>query len=67
MIALTDEHAGVLKQGYPVRIFVPQLGGDVVVVLADQQCPPRFAPLRVLWWVLAATACPVWARGRLQR
>ena len=23
-----------MKQGYPVRAFVPELGGDVVVVLA---------------------------------
>jgi len=25
-----------LKQGYPVRVFVPGFGGDVVVVLASQ-------------------------------
>lgn len=37
MIQLTDEQAGVLKQGYPVRVFVPELGGDVVLVLAAQQ------------------------------
>jgi hypothetical protein len=36
MIELTDEQASVLKQGYPVRLFVPELGGDVVVVLAAQ-------------------------------
>jgi hypothetical protein len=36
MIQLTDEQASVLKQGYPVRVFVPGLGGDVVVVLAAQ-------------------------------
>ena len=36
MIELTDEQASVLKQGYPVRVVVPQLGGDVVVVLAAQ-------------------------------
>ena len=36
MIELTDEQASVLKQGYPVRVFVPELGGDVVVVLAAQ-------------------------------
>src|SRR5271157_4378021 len=34
---LTDEQANVLKQGYPVRVFVPELGGDVVVVLAAQR------------------------------
>ena len=37
MIELTDEQASVLKQGYPVRVFVPELGGDVVVVLAAPQ------------------------------
>jgi len=37
MIELTDEQANVLKQGYPVRVFVPELGGDVVVVLAAQR------------------------------
>jgi hypothetical protein len=36
MIELTDEQASVLKQGYPVRVFVPELGGDIVVVLAAQ-------------------------------
>ena len=36
MIELTDEQASVLKQGYPVRLFVSQLGGDAVVVLAAQ-------------------------------
>ena len=36
MIELTDEQASVLKQGYPARVFVPELGGDVVVVLAAQ-------------------------------
>jgi len=36
VIQLTDEQAGVLKQGYPVRVFLPELGGDVVVVLAPQ-------------------------------
>jgi len=34
MIQLTDEQASVLEQGYPVRLFVPELGGDVVVVPA---------------------------------
>jgi hypothetical protein len=34
MIELTDEQASVLKQGAPVRVFVPELGADVVVVLA---------------------------------
>jgi hypothetical protein len=34
MIELTDEQASVLNQGYPVRVFVPELGGDVVIVLA---------------------------------
>jgi hypothetical protein len=37
MIELTDEQASVLKQGYPVRMFVPELGADVVVVLAVQR------------------------------
>jgi len=37
MIQLTDEQASVLKQGYPVRLFVPKLGGDVVVVPAAQR------------------------------
>ena len=37
MLELTDEQANVLKQGYPVRVFVPELGADVVVVLADQR------------------------------
>jgi hypothetical protein len=34
MIELTDEQASVLKQGSPIRVFVPELGADVVVVLA---------------------------------
>ena len=37
MIQLTDEQASVLKQGYPVRVSVPELGGDIVVVLAAQR------------------------------
>jgi hypothetical protein len=37
MIELTDEQASVLKQGYPVRVSVPKLGGDVVIVLAAQR------------------------------
>jgi hypothetical protein len=37
MIELSDEQAGVLKQGYPVRMFVPDVGGDVVVLLAASQ------------------------------
>ena len=37
MIELTDEQANVLKQGYPVRMFVPELGADIVVVLAAQR------------------------------
>jgi hypothetical protein len=36
MIELTDEQAGVLKQGHRVRVFVPHLGGDIVVVPAAQ-------------------------------
>jgi hypothetical protein len=36
MIELTDEQVGVLKQGYPVRVFAPDLHGEVVVVLAAQ-------------------------------
>ena len=37
MIELTDEQASVLKQGYHVRVSVPQLEGDVVVVLATDR------------------------------
>jgi hypothetical protein len=37
MIELTGEQASVLKQGYPVRVSVPALGGDVLVLLADQR------------------------------
>ena len=37
MIELTDGQASVLKQGYPVRESVPELGGDVVIVLAAQR------------------------------
>jgi hypothetical protein len=37
MIELTDEQVHVLKQGYPVRVIVPDLVGDVIVLLADQQ------------------------------
>jgi len=37
MIELTDEQANVLKQGYPVRVFVPELGGDVVVLAAQRE------------------------------
>jgi hypothetical protein len=36
IIELTDEQASVLKQGYPVGVFVPELDGDIVVVLAAQ-------------------------------
>jgi hypothetical protein len=35
-IELTDEQASVLKQGFAVRVSVPELGGDVVIVLAAQ-------------------------------
>jgi hypothetical protein len=34
MIELTNEQASVLKQGYPVRAFVPELDGEVVVLAA---------------------------------
>jgi hypothetical protein len=34
MIELTEEQASVLKQGHPVRLAAPQLGGELVVVLA---------------------------------
>ena len=37
MIQLTDEQTSLLKQGYPVRVPVPELGGDIVVVLAAQR------------------------------
>lgn len=36
MIESTDEQATVLKHGHPIRVSVPELGGDVVVVLAAQ-------------------------------
>ncbi len=36
MIELNDEQASVVKQGYPIRLFVPELGRDIVVVLAAQ-------------------------------
>jgi len=41
LIELTDDQASVLKQGYPVRVFVPEFGGMVVVVLAAQQESPE--------------------------
>ena len=31
---LTDEQVSVLKQGCPVRIPAPELGGDIVLILA---------------------------------
>jgi hypothetical protein len=37
MIELTDEQAGVLKHGHPVRVLVPKLGGDNAIVLAAQR------------------------------
>ena len=37
IIALTDEHASVLKQRSPVRVFVPRFDGGVVLVLAAQR------------------------------
>jgi hypothetical protein len=37
MIELTEEQAGLLKQGYPVRVAAPQLGGELVVILADNR------------------------------
>jgi hypothetical protein len=37
MIELTDEHASILKQGYPVRVPVPELNGEVVIILAAEQ------------------------------
>jgi hypothetical protein len=37
MIELTEEQASVLKQGYPVRIAAPQLGGEIIVLLADDR------------------------------
>jgi hypothetical protein len=33
MIELTEQQISLLKQGSPVRIPVPQLGGDVVLLL----------------------------------
>jgi hypothetical protein len=37
MIELTDEQAAVLKQGHPIRVFVPEFGEDIVIVLAAQR------------------------------
>jgi hypothetical protein len=37
MIQLTDEQTSLLKQGYTVRVSVPELDGDVIVVLAAQR------------------------------
>jgi hypothetical protein len=37
MIALTDEQASLLKHRFAVRVFVPELGEDVVVVLATSK------------------------------
>jgi hypothetical protein len=37
MMELTDEQASVLKQGYPVGVLVPELGGDVIVVLEERR------------------------------
>jgi hypothetical protein len=37
MIELTCEQTSVLKQGYPVRVSVPELGGDVVVLAAQRE------------------------------
>ena len=36
MIELTEDQASVLKQGYPLRVTVPQLGGVLVIVLAAE-------------------------------
>jgi hypothetical protein len=36
MIELTEEQSSVLKQGYPVRLASPQLGGVLIVVLAAE-------------------------------
>jgi hypothetical protein len=33
MMKLTDEQTSVSKQEYPVRVSVPELGGDLVAVL----------------------------------
>jgi hypothetical protein len=37
MIHLTDEQTSLLKQGYTVRVRVPEPVGDVVVILAGQR------------------------------
>ena len=34
MIELTEKQAEILKQGYPIRIAAPRLGGELVLVLA---------------------------------
>ena len=34
MVPLTEQQASVLKQGDPVRIAAPELGGELVVILA---------------------------------
>ncbi len=37
MINLTDEQVSVSTQGFPVRVHIPELAGDVVLVLAAQR------------------------------
>ena len=37
MIELTEAQFSVLKQGNPIRVFVPDFGCDIVVVLAAQE------------------------------
>jgi hypothetical protein len=37
MIELTDDQTSILKQGYAVRVPVPELGGDIIIVLAAQR------------------------------
>jgi hypothetical protein len=35
MIDLTESQTSVLKQGHPVRVSMPALGGDLILLLAD--------------------------------
>jgi len=51
LIELTDDQASVLKQGYPVRVFVPEFGGmSSSFVLGP---PSSVLPLRRLTFFFA--------------
>jgi hypothetical protein len=55
---LTDEQANVLKQGYPARVFVPDLCGDVVFVLAAQRESTEFVLQEALDEIREQAALP---------